>query len=52
MPWFRRTLASWMEVLRESGYALVDLREPPHPETGAPLSLLMVAEPVGDGKPC
>jgi SAM-dependent methyltransferase len=52
MPWYRRTLASWVEVLRESGYAMVDLREPPHPETGTPLSLLMVAEPVGDGKPC
>jgi 2-polyprenyl-3-methyl-5-hydroxy-6-metoxy-1,4-benzoquinol methylase len=51
MPWYRRTLASWMEVLRESGYAVVDLREPSHPETGTPLSLLMVAEPFGDGKP-
>ena len=45
MPWYFRTLASWLGVLRESGYRLERLKEPAHPETGEPLSLLMVGEP-------
>jgi hypothetical protein len=46
MPWYFRTLASWVALLRQSGYALHQLREPAHPETGDPLSLLMVAVPA------
>lgn len=46
MPWYYRTLGSWVTALRESGYALRSLREPAHPETGEPLSLLMVGEPA------
>lgn len=45
MPWYYRTLESWMSALRGAGYRLAGLREPTHPGTGAPLSLLMVAEP-------
>lgn len=44
MPWYFRTLGSWIAVLRECGYVIVDLREPGHPETRVPLSLLLVAE--------
>ncbi|MET1079655.1 MAG: class I SAM-dependent methyltransferase [Pseudomonas sp.] len=45
MPWYFRTLESWVEVLHESGYAVRQLYEPRHPETGVPLSMLCVAEP-------
>jgi 2-polyprenyl-3-methyl-5-hydroxy-6-metoxy-1,4-benzoquinol methylase len=48
MPWYFRTLESWMEVLRQAGFRLAALHEPTHPDTGRPLSLLMVAQ--GDAK--
>jgi 2-polyprenyl-3-methyl-5-hydroxy-6-metoxy-1,4-benzoquinol methylase len=51
MPWFFRTLESWARVLREAGYALADLREPEHPRTQAPLSLLLIGEPRSEGEP-
>jgi 2-polyprenyl-3-methyl-5-hydroxy-6-metoxy-1,4-benzoquinol methylase len=41
MPWYFRTLASWMAVLAAAGYALADLREPLHPNTGRPASLIL-----------
>jgi SAM-dependent methyltransferase len=44
MPWYFRTVGSWLALLRDAGYALADLSEPVHPETGAPLSLLMIAK--------
>ena len=46
MPRYFRTLGSWVALLREAGYALTELREPLHPETTLPLSLLMIAEPA------
>lgn len=45
MPWFFRTLQSWMDALADAGFQLARLREPPHPETGKPASLVLVAEP-------
>ena len=45
MPWFFRTLASWMGALRYGGYEVEEFREPLHPETGEPLSLIMIASP-------
>jgi 2-polyprenyl-3-methyl-5-hydroxy-6-metoxy-1,4-benzoquinol methylase len=44
MPWYFRTLASWVDALRDGGFRVSTLREPIHPETGQPASLLMVAE--------
>lgn len=49
MPWHFRTLSSWVALLGQSGYALHRLREPAQPDTGDPLSLLMVAVPAVDG---
>jgi SAM-dependent methyltransferase len=43
MPWYFRTLGSWLGVLRAAGFALHDLREPSHPKEGRPLSLLLEA---------
>ncbi|HEX8430003.1 MAG TPA: class I SAM-dependent methyltransferase [Longimicrobium sp.] len=41
MPWYFRTLASWMRELRDAGLTVVDCVEPLHPETEQPLSLLL-----------
>jgi 2-polyprenyl-3-methyl-5-hydroxy-6-metoxy-1,4-benzoquinol methylase len=43
MPWYFRTLASWFRLLRESGFAIEDVREPLHPERLQPLSLILTA---------
>lgn len=45
MPWYFRTLARWIMDLREADLVLEELREPPDPYTGRPLSLLMIAAP-------
>ncbi len=42
MPWYFRTLSSWMETLKKAGLNLNDLREPLHPETGQAASLILV----------
>ena len=47
MPWYFRTLASWVDALRVSGFRVSAVREPIHPQTKQPASLLMVAEAVG-----
>lgn len=48
MPWYFRTLESWVALLRQSGYWIEDLREPIHPATAQPLSLLVVARPAAE----
>ena len=47
MPWFFRTLGSWVRVVSGAGLALAEVREPTHPETGDPLSLILIAEAPG-----
>jgi 2-polyprenyl-3-methyl-5-hydroxy-6-metoxy-1,4-benzoquinol methylase len=49
MPWYFRTLASWMDALRAAGFRVSTLREPIHPEMSQPASLLMVAEMDAQG---
>ena len=46
MPWYFRTLGSWLGVLRQAGFALQALREPVHPQERRPLSLLMEARAI------
>jgi 2-polyprenyl-3-methyl-5-hydroxy-6-metoxy-1,4-benzoquinol methylase len=41
MPWYFRTLESWLAEIRTAGLALTACREPPDPATGRPLSLLV-----------
>jgi len=43
-PWYFRTLGRWVALLLESGFVVRELREPMHPLTGNPASLLLVAE--------
>jgi 2-polyprenyl-3-methyl-5-hydroxy-6-metoxy-1,4-benzoquinol methylase len=44
MPWYYRTLSSWVHQFSLAGLRVVQLDEPSHPETGAPLSLLFHCE--------
>jgi len=41
MPWYFRTLESWIGVLVSGGLRLDGVREPRHSQTGDPLSLLI-----------
>ncbi|MFI8483091.1 class I SAM-dependent methyltransferase [Pseudomonas sp. NPDC078700] len=42
MPWYFRTLASWLALLTEAGWQLQWLREPMHPEQQQPASMLLL----------
>jgi 2-polyprenyl-3-methyl-5-hydroxy-6-metoxy-1,4-benzoquinol methylase len=44
MPWYFRTLSSWLNALDMAGFRLVALQEPQHPQSPVPQSLLLVAE--------
>jgi 2-polyprenyl-3-methyl-5-hydroxy-6-metoxy-1,4-benzoquinol methylase len=43
-PWYFRTLESWVALFENSGYRLRELREPVHPKTGKPASVILIAE--------
>ena len=45
MPWYYRTLSSWMRELWNTGYQLIDCFEPVDPNHGKPLSLMFIAAP-------
>ncbi len=44
MPWYMRTLSSWVNALDMAGFRLVGLQEPQHPQSAGPQSLLMTSE--------
>jgi 2-polyprenyl-3-methyl-5-hydroxy-6-metoxy-1,4-benzoquinol methylase len=41
-PWYFRTLASWVRLFSDNGLQLRELREPLHPNTGKPASLILM----------
>lgn len=43
-PWYFRTLESWVRLFADSGLRIESLREPLHPRTAMPLSLVLVGE--------
>jgi len=47
MPWYFRTLSSWLNALDMAGFQLTGLQEPQHPQSPVPQSLLLVAEQRG-----
>lgn len=52
MPWYFRTLTSWIEAVAQYGFAIDSLREPVDAASDMPLSLLILATlrtPVADG---
>ena len=46
-PWYFRTLATWVELIASSGLRLEQMREPLHPVTGKPASVIFVASRNG-----
>lgn len=43
MPWFFRTLQSWLALLAEAGWQLQSLQEPKHPQQMQPASMLLLS---------
>ncbi|MFL5567752.1 MAG: class I SAM-dependent methyltransferase, partial [Gemmatimonadaceae bacterium] len=43
-PWYFRTIGSWEELLTSNGFQIVEKREPLHPNTGKPASLILIAQ--------
>ena len=43
-PWYFRTLESWKSLLTASGFGRIETREPVHPKTGKPASVIFIAE--------
>lgn len=46
MPWFFRTLESWLKLLQQTGWRLQWLQEPLHPQSEQPVSLLLLLSPM------
>lgn len=45
-PWYFRTLESWIRLLTANHFILDELREPMHPATNAPASVIFIARPA------
>lgn len=43
-PWYFRTLSSWIALFVANGLRLREMREPLHPRTGKPVSLILVGQ--------
>lgn len=43
-PWYFRTLESWVRLFADAGLRIVEMREPVHPSTGKPVSVIFIAE--------
>jgi 2-polyprenyl-3-methyl-5-hydroxy-6-metoxy-1,4-benzoquinol methylase len=43
-PWYFRTMETWESLLTSSGFRILETREPLHPETGKPASVIFIAE--------
>jgi SAM-dependent methyltransferase len=43
-PWYFRTLGSWVKLYADHGLQLLEVREPLHPATGKPASLILIGE--------
>lgn len=43
-PWYFRTLESWLRLFEKNGFQLQQRREPIHPKTGKPASLILIAQ--------
>jgi SAM-dependent methyltransferase len=46
-PWYFRTLASWLALFEDHGLRVVEMREPLHPDTGKPVSLILAGRLAG-----
>ncbi len=42
-PWYFRTLESWVKLFNDNGLRLIEVREPIHPKTQKPASVIFIA---------
>ena len=43
-PWYFRTLESWKSLLTDAGFGAIEVREPIHPGTRRPASVIFIAD--------
>jgi 2-polyprenyl-3-methyl-5-hydroxy-6-metoxy-1,4-benzoquinol methylase len=43
-PWYFRTIESWVTLYRSAGLELLEVREPLHPASGKPASIIFIGE--------
>ncbi len=43
-PWYFRTMERWLQLLSETGFQKIETREPLHPATGRPASVIFIAQ--------
>lgn len=43
-PWYFRTISSWIALFETHGLRVLEMREPLHPRTGKPVSLILVGQ--------
>jgi len=48
-PWYFRTLETWVALIASSGLELTEMREPIHPATNMPASVVFIASSSTDG---
>ncbi|MEO8580438.1 MAG: class I SAM-dependent methyltransferase [Gemmatimonadales bacterium] len=46
-PWYFRTMESWVKLLTENGFDILETREPLRPDTGQPASVIFIASARG-----
>ena len=46
-PWYFRTLGSWVALFADHGLRLAEMREPLHPDTGEPASVILIGRLPG-----
>jgi SAM-dependent methyltransferase len=46
-PWYFRTQGTWVRLFADNGFRLVELREPIHPQTGKPASVILIGVMAG-----
>jgi 2-polyprenyl-3-methyl-5-hydroxy-6-metoxy-1,4-benzoquinol methylase len=46
-PWYFRTMESWVKLFLDSGFRLLEIREPVHPLTRQPASVIFIAGRAG-----
>jgi 2-polyprenyl-3-methyl-5-hydroxy-6-metoxy-1,4-benzoquinol methylase len=42
-PWYFRTVETWKNLITECGFGSIEVREPLHPATGKPASIIFIA---------
>lgn len=46
-PWYFRTVSSWLSLFANQGLQVIEMREPLHPHTGKPVSMILTGRLPG-----